>query len=133
MARPSSPCSGQSRLTKGDTLTIQLQANLVEDDYVWRWDTRVTNQQSPEILKVDFRQSTFYGGLISPATLRKRASIYKPSLKEEGRIDRFILDQMNGSTTLIEIAEQVADRFPGRFPDVKQALTHVGKMSQKYS
>lgn len=120
-------------LTEGDKVKIQLQASLVEDDYVWLWNTRVINQENPDTLGVDFHQSTFYGAPFSHGKIKKKASAYIPLLKVEGQMDRIILDRMDGNTPLSEIAQQILELFPDRFRDWKQALTHVGKLAQKYS
>jgi hypothetical protein len=39
---------------------------LVQDDYVWTWDTDFTDQ------KIGFRQSTFFGMALSTEQLRKK-------------------------------------------------------------
>ena len=50
---------------EGERVDVKLRADLVKDDYVWRWDTDFTDQ------KIGFRQSTFYGVALSPEQLRK--------------------------------------------------------------
>ncbi len=51
---------------EGELISLKLRADLVKDDYVWRWDTDFTEQ------KIEFRQSTFYGVALSPEQLRKK-------------------------------------------------------------
>jgi protein arginine N-methyltransferase 1 len=43
-------------LTMGDTIHLTLQANLVYDDYVWQWHTRICRQHKKTV--ADFKQST---------------------------------------------------------------------------
>ncbi|MCP4360307.1 MAG: methyltransferase domain-containing protein [Chloroflexi bacterium] len=45
-------------ITKGDTITLHIQAELADDDYVWRWHTCINNQDNPDVVIVDFKQST---------------------------------------------------------------------------
>ena len=66
-------------------------ADLVDDDYIWGWDTRVLDEGDPGRIKADFKQSTFFGVPLSPAQLRKRADGHVPVLDEDGQIDRQIL------------------------------------------
>jgi hypothetical protein len=84
-------------------------------------------------VKADFRQSTFYGVPLSPAQLRKQAHDHIPSLNEDGRIDQFILAQMDAQTSLDEIAHQLLAHFPSRFARWQDALTRAGDLSKKYS
>ena len=64
------PLSAPVSLTSGDIVSITLQANLVSDDYIWRWETHVVSQSGE--VKADFKQSTFLGMSISPSQLRKQ-------------------------------------------------------------
>jgi protein arginine N-methyltransferase 1 len=120
-------------LAIGDTVSVTLQAKLVGDEYIWRWDSRVLDQRQPAQVKADFKQSTFFGAIISPSRLRKQAGSYIPRLKENGQIDQFILTLMDGETSLDKIARQVSNRFPTRFARWRDALTRVGEVSQMYS
>src|SRR5262249_37021838 len=58
----------------GDTVFITLQANLVENDYVWRWDTCLLDQGRAQRIKAKFNQSTFLCMPLSSARLRKWAT-----------------------------------------------------------
>jgi len=51
-------------LMEGEQVTVQLAADLVNDGYVWRWDTEVPG-------KASFKQSTFFGVPLSTNQLRK--------------------------------------------------------------
>ena len=52
-------------IREGERVSLKLRADLVQDNYVWRWDTDFAEQ------KIGFRQSTFYGVALSPEQLRK--------------------------------------------------------------
>ena len=53
-------------LMAGERVTVRLAADLVNDGYVWRWDTEVPG-------KASFKQSTFFGVPLSTNQLRKSA------------------------------------------------------------
>ena len=127
------PFSNSVPLAAGDKISVEIYANLVSEDYVWRWNTFVLSQGQKEHVKADLNQSTFYGIPLSQGTLQKIANNHVPMLEDEGLIDQFILSQMNGNTSLGEIAERLLDSFPDHFPKWYDALTRVGQLSKKYS
>lgn len=45
-------------LNAGDMIHLTLQANLIEDDYVWQWHTRVISHSNPGTVLANFKQST---------------------------------------------------------------------------
>jgi protein arginine N-methyltransferase 1 len=53
-------------VSEGERVTVRLEARMIQDDYVWRWDT--------DFPKVSFKQSTFYGVPLSTSQLRKARS-----------------------------------------------------------
>jgi protein arginine N-methyltransferase 1 len=124
------PFSEPLRLGAGDRVSVRLHADLVGDDYVWRWATEVSNSHG---VKASFEQSTFFGMLSSPSSLRRRHAACVPSLTDEGLIDRLVLERMAVGRPLGDIAREVSSRFPGRFPDWRSALDHVGRLAEKYS
>ena len=114
----------------GDAVTVGLHADLVGEDYLWRWETRVVGRGQ---VKADFKQSTFFGVPLSPKQLHKRAAGYVPGLNEDGQIDQFILTLIGAEIPLGEIARQVSERFPGYFAKPQDALTRVGDLALRYS
>ena len=118
-------------LIEGDEVIVNLSARLVHKEYVWRWDTRVIG--SDGAVKADFKQSTFYGEIISLSHLRKQAATFVPALNEEGRINAFILAQMNGQTSSQTIAERLSEQFPALFPTWQKAMKSVGDVAGKFS
>jgi protein arginine N-methyltransferase 1 len=127
------PWSAPVSIAVGDSVTVGLHADLVGDDYIWRWDAVVLNQARPGEEKANFKQSTFFGAPLSPSHLRKRAAGYVPKMNEDGKIDQLILEMMDGEATLGEIAQRAFDRFSTRFADPQDALTRVGTLAQRYS
>jgi protein arginine N-methyltransferase 1 len=64
------PFSQPVAITEGERIQVRLAADLVNDGYVWRWDTDFFAGTN---VKASFRQSTFYGVPLSQAQLRKSA------------------------------------------------------------
>lgn len=118
-------------LEAGDDVSLALDAHLVGEDYVWRWETLVQHNKTKE--KAHFKQSTFFSTPLAASQLRKRSSHYLPTLNENGKIDGFIFSLMNGENSLGEIARQTVERFPERFDGWQDALNHVADLSGKYS
>lgn len=124
------PFSYPIELVTEDEIAVTLSADLVGDDYVWRWNTRVVNSGFE---KAAYKQSTLFGVPLSAAQLHKQSASHMPLLNDEGGIERFILSLMDGNTALEEIARQLNLRFPDRFVDYNAALTAVGERSLRYS
>lgn len=64
------PFSEPVGVDEGDEVKLRLAAKLIEDDYVWRWDTDVFTPHEAQP-KVSFRQSTFFGVPLSPSRLKE--------------------------------------------------------------
>jgi type I protein arginine methyltransferase len=126
------PFTAPLALAPGDTMSVDLGAELVGDDYVWRWDTRLSRGDEPDLVKADFKQSTVPEG--APAGWPSRGDSDRvPTLGHGGELDRFILTRMDGATSLGEIARQVWLGYGGRFSTWRDALTYVGDLSDRYS
>jgi protein arginine N-methyltransferase 1 len=125
------PWTNPVELSEGDRITLYLQAALVGDDYVWRWDTKIFDAQGS--VKASYKQSTFYSTLLSVGQLAKQTANYVATLSDDGQVDRFILERMDGSRPLGEIADLLVRDFPGQFTGKNDALGRVGKLAQEYS
>ena len=82
--------------------------------------------------KAQFRQSTFLGQLLSPEALRRLLPDHVPTLKEEGRLLRFVLDQMDNELSLQMIARALWQRYPSSVADENAALARVRDISARY-
>jgi protein arginine N-methyltransferase 1 len=120
-------------LAAGDVVNVDLEARLVRQEYIWSWKTRVADRGQPGADKASFSQCTFLGAPLSPATLKKTAASYTPTLNDDGRIARLILEAMNDGMSLGEIARLVSTRFSARFPDPQDALSHAADFSRQYA
>jgi hypothetical protein len=125
------PFSEAADLKAGDSIAILLQAILIGTDYVWVWDTTVHRDGLVKPV-VRLCQSSFRGVPLSSTRLRKRSQDHVPTLDVDGQIDLFILQAMNGTAALEEIARALRSRFPDRFISEKKALTRVADLSERY-
>lgn len=114
----------------GDEVSVLFGARFVKGDYVYRWDTRITDASGA--VKGEFRQSTFKADILIPDRLKKAAVDYVPSLNTDGEILRYALQAMADATPSRYIAVGLADRFPQRFRDEETALREVVKLASKY-
>ncbi len=118
-------------LLAGDRVSVQLQAELAGDDYIWRWDTDVYEGSAPQP-RASFRQSILYGTPLSPAQRRSRAAASQPTLDGDDLIDQVILGMMGSANSGEEVARLLCSAFPARFGSPQDALEHVSKLIEKY-
>jgi protein arginine N-methyltransferase 1 len=121
------------QLAPGDRVGVLLQANLVGEDYIWRWNTQVREPGKSGKIKSHFEQSTFHALPLSAAELHKGAVTYKPTRNEDGELGLLILSMMDGETSLDEIARRIQAQFPIRFRCSQDALAKVAELSVTYS
>jgi type I protein arginine methyltransferase len=118
-------------LQSGEKVHISLHANLVGDEYVWQWNTTIP--ASADRAAIEFRQSSFNGAMYSPQSLHRQALDHIPVLSQSGEVDRWMLQQMDGHTTLQQIAHAAAQHFPHIFPTWQEAFRHAVSLSSKSS
>jgi len=119
------------QLTAGEKIRAGLYADLVGTDYVWRWE--LERPAAPGRDAVNFKQSTFQGGRMTPSSLRKRAAEFVPVLSEAGLAERWLFMAMDGRTPLDQVAIQAAEHFPHTFARVEDAFRRAGEISDRYS
>jgi hypothetical protein len=107
-----------------------MQANLVGEEYIWRWETTIDAGLES---RIHFCQSTFQGVNFTPESLRRRAADFVPSLPEEGQADRWLLQAIDGKTSLQQMAEAAALRFPAIFPRWEDALHRAAELARQFS
>jgi protein arginine N-methyltransferase 1 len=118
------------RVERGDVVHAELRGSLVQEDDVWTWQTMVTGRAGG--IKAHSRQSTFYAAAISQDGLGSLDSDARPTLGLNGDVDRFILNQLDGDTSLATVAESLRSRYPGRFQDPSSALARVTALAAAY-
>lgn len=119
------------QVAAGQQIQVELRVNLVGSDYVWRWDTLVpATDGQPER---NFHQSTFEGAQLTSEVLRRRSIDYVPVLSDAGEAERWLLQAIDGSKPLQEIAEDAAQRFPNVFRRQEDALRRVTLLVDRFS
>jgi protein arginine N-methyltransferase 1 len=118
-------------LVPGDQVSFQLRADLLDEQYIWRWETIINACGDTQDIKANFCQSSLKGLPFSLASLKERESEYVPAPTEDARIDAFILSKIDGHSSLREIAKAVAAKFPSRFKGWEDALSHVGDLTAR--
>ena len=116
---------------KGQRIQLGLHADLVGQDYIWRWETRIS--AGPRNAEFHFQQSTFQGANFSPHSLRCQAVDYAPTLSEAGQADLWMLEKMDGAVSLQIIAQSAAERFPRLFSSWREALRRAADLSKEFS
>ena len=117
---------------KGDTIILNVHANLVEDQYQWRWHTRIQSGEDPQAIKADFKQSTDLDKTMESARLHERILNFRPARNKAGEIDHFILGEMDGRQTIDQIARGAQSKYPLRFKTQREAQLYVNDLSQDY-
>ena len=118
-------------LREGEICSVNLRAHLVGNDYIWQWETSIP--ASAERKEIRFVQSTFYGSLFPPSLLQKRKQDFVPVLNETGQAERWLLQAMDGSRTLENIAAEAARLFPQVFRRTEDAMNLAADLAEKYS
>jgi type I protein arginine methyltransferase len=125
------PWSNPVDLVAGDAINAAIEARFTGSGYVWRWRTEIPIGAA--IYRARFDQSTMYRRPANTAEAMKAAPAHVGELTEEGRIQRFILQAMDGKTSNDAVARRLAAAFPARFADEAQALARVAELSQSFS
>jgi len=116
---------------KGREIHVELHADLVGQDYIWRWKTTIF--AAANSAQLHFEQSTFLGANFSPQSLRCQAVDYAPLLSEAGQADLWILERMDGAASLQKIAQSAAERFPRLFSSWHEAFRRASDLSREFS
>jgi len=125
------PWTQSVALAKDESVFVQMDAKLVENDYVWRWRTRMKSASSDG--EINFDQSSLRASITSTALLHKAASDYVASLSDEGIRARRVLQLVDGRATLEQIARTLVAEYPEQFGNWHDALKFAASLSQKYS
>ncbi len=118
-------------LREGQVCCVDLRANRVGKDYIWKWDTKIPAANGFD--GISFQQSTFFGALFPPSTLQKRALDFVPVLTENGLAERWLLQAMDGQRPLESIAAEAAKLFPHVFRRPEDAFHQASEIAEKFS
>ena len=119
-------------LCAGDSVEVRLRARLVNDDYIWSWNTRIDNHDEHRSGPLEFQQSTFQGQSFSPDQLSRMRLDAAPVLLPKGQATLSALAAMNGRASMHEIASMLAAELPDQFPRAAQAVKFVSALFGQY-
>lgn len=114
----------------GQEISLELSADLVGSDYVWRWNAWIAAFGTNPARQ--FHQSTFEGAVFSPQSLLRNARDYVPKLSPEGEAERWLLQAMDGNMALEKIAKDAAQRFPNVFRGEEDSLRRAAALAEKF-
>ena len=118
-------------LEAGQALTVELHADLVGGNYLWRWITRFGSVNGrPGRM---FSQSTLEGAAFTLQGLRRRSASFVPQLSESAAAELWVMQSMNGTRSVQEIAAEAAQRFPAVFRNSQEAFQLVSRLSDKFA
>src|SRR5712692_3560010 len=118
-------------VVKGQRIQLGLHADLVGQDYIWQWETRIS--AAANNTELHFQQSTFQDANFSPLSLQRLAVDYAPLLSEAGQADLWMLERMDGSDSLQNIAQSASERFPRLFSSWHEAFRRAADLSREFS
>lgn len=125
------PWQNPVELMIGDSIEITMKANLINEEYIWRWQTKITDKNNT--LKINFNQSSLLQKPLSIKQLNKQSATYKPSLNWQGKATKLTLELMEKDTDLEQISLVLLNQFPEHFITKEKALSFSGQISQIYS
>ncbi|MBS0231461.1 MAG: hypothetical protein JSS52_09945, partial [Proteobacteria bacterium] len=114
----------------GDRMQTRLSVRRMLDNWVFRWDTRITDAAS--VTKASFKQSTFRMQPEDLALLRKSDASHAPVLAEDGQIRLMVLSMMDGQHSLSDIANVLLARHPKQFRNFEMALAEAASCSRRF-
>lgn len=121
-------------LVPGQLLTLDIDAHLVGQEYIYRWQTSLFANQDACLNEKPlkrFSQSTFFGNMTR--TTKNRTLHAKPRLNRSGKVQSFILDQMrDGDATLEDIVRAVQTEFPRLAQSSEALFEQVANLAERF-
>jgi type I protein arginine methyltransferase len=125
------PWPREVQLVEGETVTVQIEARLIGEDYVWNWVTRISDVTGSETAQ--FTQSSLLDRPLAATRLKRQSPAFAPQLDEEGAATRAALSLMDGLRPQRAIADQLQQDYPKRFRTATEALDFVTQLSLQFS
>ncbi|QUL37654.1 50S ribosomal protein L11 methyltransferase [Erythrobacter sp. JK5] len=119
-------------LKAGDRVEARIRARLVDNQYIWSWDSVATAAQDDAQIAA-FRQSSFKSRIFVPDHLASISSRHVPAATAAIAIDRDCLALVGEGRDLETIAKALIDRHPAHFASLQAALDHVAKLMLRYA
>ena len=110
------PLASPIGVEAGDEISIAVESH---DGHALRWHVEISHVGQPAYAR--FEHSTLSGLLLSPQSLRKHASDYRPNLTPRGSMERALLERFDGTTPASELQKWLRDRFHDQLPTEREA------------
>jgi predicted RNA methylase len=110
-------------LATGDRLAIRIQS---VDGTEWRWRVEAEGRLVGD-------HSTFFSFPASLSGPERRSLDYAPKLSRRGEIERFVLELLDGQTTVRQMAEQALARYLDYFQSPQEAEAFVREVAARAS
>jgi protein arginine N-methyltransferase 1 len=124
------PLDRSHAVEPGDVVEVDAAARYADREHFFEWAVAVDRGDGR---RAEEHHSEFLGEILNPDRIRRMAEFHTPELGEDGRVERAILESMDGRATLRELAERVAERFPERFASWRDAMPRVREVSRRFS
>ena len=115
------PLDPPLKLTGGDVIDFELQRPEFGE---WTWTVTCGG--------VSQRHSTFLSEPISPDKLSKKSENFHARLDERGLVALEIMQRLNGQEPARAIARDIAQQYPGLFPETRLALQFIISLVGKF-
>jgi 16S rRNA G966 N2-methylase RsmD len=119
------PFAPAMRLRRGQRISLELRAVLTGDEYAWSWAATTDGMAA--------RHSTLLGIPLSGEALAQRTAQFAPHRSNDAEILLAVIEQVNGRTSLGELAQRLSERFSARFPTADSALHYVTRLDDLWA
>jgi protein arginine N-methyltransferase 1 len=126
------PLNEPVMVAEGDSISLTIEAKLIDSEYEWRWNTLIESREDPGLAKADFEQASDFDNVLRADRIAEFVSGDRPSPTEEAQIDGYILGMLDGKSSYKEIAADTRRNYPDRFKDYLGALKYVYGLVQEY-
>lgn len=109
---------------------LEIEIHCMTNGSLWTW--QVTHQTTGGQTIRHPKQSTFAGQLLSHDWLIRQAKSYRPILNQDGEITRQVLNTLDGSKSLSELAAWLKTCYPLRFKSKDNALHFVQRLAKEF-
>lgn len=116
---------------RGDVVTFAAATGAGGWGRLWRWRIEVRRRDGTCVY--ESTHSSLAGAPLSLADIKDQALDRRPSLSPRGEVVRFVLERLDGRTSLGELETAVAERFGDRFESADDVAALVAGLVARYT
>lgn len=117
------PLADRTELSAGERVQVTLRADARGER--WAWETTTPRGR--------MRQSTFFGMPTAPDALLRESSTHRPTRNDQGARVHALLEAMDGTKTVEELAHQLERALPEGSPLRRRTLDDVRDVVTRYA